>query len=67
MSGVLIFECDDDWRAVFGVALSVKETSGEVRLQRFEVDFPFIADNCWLNFDEIVEFSNKLIEEKEDN
>ena len=67
MSGVLIFESDDDWRGVFGDALSVKKTSGEVRLERFEVDLPFIGDNCWLNFDEIVEFSINLTEEIEDN
>ena len=67
MSGVPTFECDEDWRGVFGVVLSVKETRGEVRLERVKVDLPFIADTCWLIFVEIVQFSIKLIEEEEDN
>ena len=67
MSGVLIFECYEDWRGVFGFGLSVKETRGELRLERFEVDLPFIVDTFRLIFDEVVEFLIKLIEKEEDN
>ena len=41
-----MFECDEDWRGVFGVVLSVKETQSEVRPERFEVDLPLIEDTC---------------------
>ena len=62
VSGVLVFEWEGDWQGVFGVALSVKETRSEVRVERVEVDLPFIADTCWLIFDEFDEISIKSIE-----
>ena len=58
VSGVLMLEWEGDWRGVLCVALSVDETQAEVRVDRVEVDFPFISDTCWLIFDESDEFLN---------
>ena len=38
VSEVLVFQWEGDWQDVFGVALSVKETQSEVRVERVEVD-----------------------------
>ena len=46
MIGVLILEWDGERRGVFGFAVFVKETRGEVLVERVEVDLPFIADTC---------------------
>ena len=46
MSGVRILECDENWRGLFGVELSVKETRGEVPLDQFEADLSFIDGTC---------------------
>ena len=46
MSGVLCLDCEEDRRGVFGVELSLKETRGEVLLDRVEADLAFVDDTC---------------------
>ena len=41
VSGVLKFECEEDLRGVFVVALSVNDKRGEALVVREEIDFPF--------------------------